>query len=182
MPEFSIFLEMMAKAVAVIIFTFLGGLAIQFWNAKKTEIRLRLGEQRFAALQSGLTFILQGAQQSGLAGVIANEGAAKKEYAVQAMQAWLKGYGFTMDVKAIEAAIEAAFLQGLQNPANTPPLIPPVITVNASAVTPMTTTTTTTETPAGSTVMNSKEPQPTKEVKTVVIDAKAIEAHPNAHG
>lgn len=154
--EVSVFLELMIKAAVGIIFTALGVLAVQFWNAKKAEIRLRLGEEKFAALQAGLSFILQGAQQSGLAGVIQNIGAEKKALAVKGIQGWLAGYGFTMDVTAIELAIEAAFLQGLQNPANTPSLLPPVITVSAGAITPTTTTTTTTETPTTVTVPQSQ--------------------------
>lgn len=61
-------------------------------------------------------FGAQAAEQMSLAQRIANTIDAKKNYAVQAAERWLKAQGYTIDLETIGDAIETVILQGLHLP------------------------------------------------------------------
>lgn len=120
MNELSMFIEILIKGAIGIAIPALVVMVVLYGNQLWAHLRAAIGEKRFAALQEAVRFGVQAAEQAGLAGLILKEGEAKKEYAIEAIQNFLKAKGFSVNVGAIAAAIEVAIAQGWQK-ANLPP-------------------------------------------------------------
>lgn len=114
MTEVSLFFEILIKGAIGIAVPIVVVFAVQLISQFVGKLRIKLGETRFSILQAGVAFAVQAAEQAGLAKLILNEGKVKKEYAVEAVQNFLKVRGFTINVGTIEAAIEVAIAKGLQ--------------------------------------------------------------------
>lgn len=76
-------------------------------------VRQRVGEGRWYAITEALEYAVQAAEMAGLRGVIANEGAAKKELAIRLAESFLAERGVKVDVVRLSALVEAVLADTL---------------------------------------------------------------------
>ena len=89
--------------------TALVGFLVRWINAQTAKIQAQIGETNWRTINSFIELSVMAAEQSGLAGLIKNEGTAKKEFVLKLVQDFLNEKGFEeIDVKRVDAAIEAA--------------------------------------------------------------------------
>lgn len=82
------------------------------WLKRQTAlVQSKLTDQQWKLLNSVVDSAVQVAEQSGLAGYIANEAQEKKAYAVNYAKKVLAEYGLTVDLDILYDAIESAVLQ-----------------------------------------------------------------------
>lgn len=118
--EFLLLIMRMALAVAVPILLFevrqliVSGIRLLVQRAAVAAAGLT-SNQRWE-IQQVITLVTRAAEQSGLANLIQNTGAAKKEHAIAAAQAILDSRGINISLAEIDAEIESAILLGLQKP------------------------------------------------------------------
>lgn len=108
---------LLVLAVPAVVALTLG--AWQFVKAKIAEVKAGMSLEHIQLLDSLVMMAVQAAEQSGLAGLIANEGAVKKAEAVRIVQDALRSRGWDTladAVPEIAARIEAAILLQLHKP------------------------------------------------------------------
>lgn len=88
--------------------TALVGFLVRWINAQTAKIQGQIGNQNWEMITRFIDLSVLAAEQSGLAGLIANEGKAKKEFVLNLVQKFLNEKGIVVDVNRIDAAIEAA--------------------------------------------------------------------------
>lgn len=78
------------------------------WVKKQYElVRARIPAEQLAFLDALIAQFVLAAEQSGLSGQIANEGAAKKEWVILRLQEAAEKYGLKLDMNEISDLIEA---------------------------------------------------------------------------
>lgn len=116
------FLFLLAQALLVIALPVLIAAAAFWLKQKGDEIKSKLSKDQLAALESIGSIAVRAAEQAGLTKQIAG-GAAKKEYALEVAQNYLKSIGVKIDLSAVTNVIEAEVLKQFNNaapPADTP--------------------------------------------------------------
>lgn len=84
------------------------------WLMAQTErIKVEVGSERWQQITFIISAAVKAAEQSGLAGYIADEGKAKKEFALQKAGDWLAANGLHIDVNQLDALIETAVFNSL---------------------------------------------------------------------
>jgi len=79
--------------------------AVKSWWAK---IKAQIPAEQFAFASGVIKSLVLAAEQSGLAGIIANEGQAKKQWVLDRAEKALAEHGIVMDLDALADMIEAA--------------------------------------------------------------------------
>lgn len=79
----------------------------QWLNEKKGELRQQVGEQQWYQMRQVVALFCEAAEQTGLKTELLKTGAEKKAWVLDQMDAWLKATGVPIDIKAVEAAVEA---------------------------------------------------------------------------
>jgi nickel-dependent lactate racemase len=106
--EIQSFLMIVVLAAIGIAVPFVVQLARAYTEKAKAEIKATLGQANYTILQQAASFAVAAAEQSGLTGLIASTGKAKKQFAMETAQAWLESVGFGhIDLDRIDDAIEA---------------------------------------------------------------------------
>lgn len=116
------FLFLLAQALLVVALPVLIAAAAFWLKQKGDEIKSKLSKDQLAALESIGSIAVRAAEQAGLTKQIAG-GAAKKEYALEVAQNYLKSIGVKIDLSAVTNVIEAEVLKQFNNaapPADTP--------------------------------------------------------------
>ena len=115
------FLALIAQALLIIALPILIA-AVAYWLKQKgDELKSKLGKEKLAALESIGAVAVRAAEQAGLTKQVA--GGAKKDYALQVAQNYLKSLGIQIDVKTIANVVESEVLRQFNNaapPADTP--------------------------------------------------------------
>jgi hypothetical protein len=90
--------------------------AVGFFRAQIAKIRSGLSESQweFAKVLAGT--LVMAAEQSGLAGILSNEGAAKRQWVEERLIAELEKRGIKIDVKMLSDLIEASVMENLNPP------------------------------------------------------------------
>lgn len=122
-PQIIQFVSLLIElAIAAIIPTLT--IAIYKWiTAKAAEIQTKLTADQITQFRSIVAVTVQAAEQSGLAGLITNVGVAKKQYVIDALQAFVDARHWAIPIQQIESELEAAVHQGLEQ-VTTPPVAP----------------------------------------------------------
>lgn len=107
MDEFWSFVTLLLLGLLKALLPVLVALLVGWLVTRIQAIRRELGEQRWQVVLDAIGIAVAAAEQSGLAGLIAREGAAKKEYAIAVAQRLLADRGVRLDVKMIADLIEA---------------------------------------------------------------------------
>ncbi len=116
------FLFLLAQALLVVALPVLIAAAAFWLKQKGDEIKSKLSKDQLSALESIGSIAVRAAEQAGLTKQIAG-GAAKKEYALEVAQNYLKSIGVKVDLTAVTNVIEAEVLKQFNNaapPADTP--------------------------------------------------------------
>jgi hypothetical protein len=116
------FLFLLAQALLVVALPVLIAAAAFWLKQKGDEIKSKLSRDQLSALESIGSIAVRAAEQAGLTKQIAG-GAAKKEYALEVAQNYLKSIGVKVDLTAVTNVIEAEVLKQFNNaapPADTP--------------------------------------------------------------
>lgn len=109
------------QTVIPILAAFVAKEFIKFLRLKMGELETTVGKSNFEALNNFAQLSVQAAQQSGLAGIIKNVGAEKKAWALGMLQELLNKNGLGgIDVKTLDAAIEAAYWREMGDAKPTP--------------------------------------------------------------
>jgi hypothetical protein len=107
MPFFAMFLNYFLPPVLVALAGVLSALAVQGIKYVSNKVK-EMQPELFAELEWIVPLAVKAAEQAGAANLIAD----KKEYAIDAVEAYLAEYGFEdVDFRVIEAAIEAEVLE-----------------------------------------------------------------------
>lgn len=104
-PEFGQFIVNMLVALVTILVPLIG-------SAARSLVKSNANNTQFQTLMSIARTAVLAAEQAGLAGLIVD----KKEAAVSYAQAMLTDRGMSIDISALDAAIEAAVAQELNRP------------------------------------------------------------------
>lgn len=104
-PEFGALVVNLVIALIGIVIPVIGAAVRGFINSKANDAR-------FSLLMDIARTAVMAAEQAGLNGMVAD----KKEAAVEMAQAMLKDRGLSIDLQAIDAAIEAAVADELNRP------------------------------------------------------------------
>lgn len=112
-PEFSLFLTLILKAVLTAVVPALTVIVGRFLLAKLNTLKLNIGATKWAFLSGAVVEGVKAAEQAGLAGLLEELAMNKKDYAIQASQAFLKQLGLSVPVDVLEALIEAKVLEGV---------------------------------------------------------------------
>ncbi len=116
------FLFLLAQALLVVALPVLIAAAAFWLKQKGDEVKSKLSKDQLSALESIGSIAVRAAEQAGLTKQIAG-GAAKKEYALEVAQNYLKSIGVKIDLTAVTNVIEAEVLKQFNNaapPADTP--------------------------------------------------------------
>jgi len=94
-------------AISVLLPVFLGYaiVAMRTWWGK---IKAQIPAEQYAFASSLVSQLVLAAEQSGLAGIIANEAEVKKQWVIDRAEAELAKLGIKMDLNTISDMIEAA--------------------------------------------------------------------------
>jgi len=112
--EISAFFTLIIQAVIAAAVPVIVSLVVKWVAAKAAWAASQLKADQLSLLRIAVVTAIKAAEQSGLAGVIAEDGKAKKAAAIQWIQAYLNQLGLKIPVAVIEAELEAAILEGLQ--------------------------------------------------------------------
>lgn len=107
MNEFQDFLVKFLTAFALALIPVVVPLVVakvKQWLAQAKEVAKEWRPELYQALDMGAKLAVTAAEQAGLAGLIKE----KKDYAINALEAYLAEFGYNVDVDVIDAAIEAA--------------------------------------------------------------------------
>jgi len=105
--------ELLVKVAEVVIPLVVTAI-LAFVSKKLNEfINAKLSAQQLAMAKDFAARAVLAAEQSGLAGYIAQEGQAKKEFAVNLVETWLLDNGVSLPVDTIVNLIEAAVFEYL---------------------------------------------------------------------
>lgn len=102
------FLAILLQSILVVVIPVLVVQARSWLQAMGAAAWAQFGVQQQALLRQVSSLAVQAAEQSGLAGLILNEGRAKKDLAMAIVERMLGQYGVTMESDVISSAIEAA--------------------------------------------------------------------------
>lgn len=119
MIEFQDFAALLLQAAITIAAPIFAALAFKGYKWFSNWVAERLDDRYEAILNSLVGVVVRAAEQSGVAGIIRDTGAAKKDYAIKTLQALLRARGLDVladNVPELSARIEEAVLLGLQNP------------------------------------------------------------------
>jgi hypothetical protein len=110
--------EMLLEGVLVLVLPAVFGLAVAWLRVRQRELLMRLDEAdrrgregARVALGDAVALGVEAAEQGGLVGLIAKEGARKKEYAVGAAERYLRTFGVEVDVGVVGDLVEAEVLR-----------------------------------------------------------------------
>ncbi len=116
------FLAILAVGLLVIAIPIVVAGAFQFWRAKSTEIKQRLGKDRLEAIENAVHLAVRAAEQVGLSDQL-KTGREKLNYAVDAVQRHLDQAGIPIEVDEITTLIESEVNKNFSNyapPVDTP--------------------------------------------------------------
>jgi len=126
-PEISASLQQFATQILLLVISiglpilvagiiYLGRYIIAFVKAKVAESESKRDDLIFMALEQAAGVFVKAAKQSGLSGAIADEGKAKKAYAIELLKNYALSQGWDkLDIGTLDAALEAAVRDGVQN-------------------------------------------------------------------
>ncbi len=109
---FGQFVALVLEALIVAVVPALVVLIAKFAQAKLAELKLRLTANQWLMLSDMVVTVIRAAEQSGLAGLIENTAVAKKQYAIDALQAIVDAHSLHLPLAQLDAAIEEAVQQG----------------------------------------------------------------------
>ncbi len=101
-------LQLVLETLITVLVPILVGYLVKFIDAKIKELHSFVERENLWYVYDVVKQLVYAAEQSGLAGLIAAEGAAKKEYVLKKAQEYLDAKGIKVNVSTLEAMIEAA--------------------------------------------------------------------------
>lgn len=110
----SAFITLLAGAFITAAIPVLTVALYKYFAGRVAWLKHSLTTEQYTQFQDIVEMVVGAAEQSGLAHLIENTGEAKKEYALNALQAIVNARGLNIPVAQIEAEIEAAIHLGLQ--------------------------------------------------------------------
>jgi len=111
--EVSQFFEILLKALIMLVVPAITYAIYVYLKARAAEVWANMDDKQRAEFMTLVGIVVQAAEQSGLKGVILNEGKAKKQYAIDVLQAAADSRGIKISVAEIAAVIEQAIYQGV---------------------------------------------------------------------
>lgn len=116
-PEMQAILEPVLSALVTAFFSIL--VALVGYIAAKARVtfqdaRSQLSTQQQTALDSFMDWAIKAAEQMGLSKQIEDLGTAKKDWAINAAQAWCDARGIKIPVSVLEVILEKKILEGLE--------------------------------------------------------------------
>ncbi len=107
--------QLLAAAIPLLttIVGYLAWYAGEWFKAHKKAVEAKLGAEKWNLLENYAQLAVKTAEQLGLTGVILNEGAEKKEWALNAIQQWLDGRGIPASATDLDVLIEGAIRDGV---------------------------------------------------------------------
>lgn len=109
--DFNSIIQMVLAAVLPVLAGFIAAYVKQWLVVKQKELELKIGDQRSWMIREAIRIAINAAEQSGLAGLIEKEGAAKKAYAIESARRQLRALGIDINVLEIVDLIEAAVFE-----------------------------------------------------------------------
>ncbi len=91
----------------------LGALAIKRYSDR---LKAEIGQKNFAYATNIAKAVVKAAEQNGLATEIGHTGAQKKSWALNELETALKARGINIDVRMLDALIEATVYQEFNDP------------------------------------------------------------------
>ena len=115
--ELQTFIQIVSRELIALVIPAVAAFVVAWIYAKRKEVMAKLTASQIALLENWVQIVVQAAEQSGLANLIANTAEAKKKYAIDALQIIVDTHGFKgFSVAELEANIEAAILNGVHQP------------------------------------------------------------------
>lgn len=131
-PEMQAVLEPVLTLLITTLLTCITGivaLAAAWVQAKVKEAKARLTNEQRAALEFIIGGTIKAAEQMGLSKQIEDTAKAKKQWAIDKVQAWAEANHINVDVGTIEVILEGKILEGVHKgwrpPTYTPEVQPP---------------------------------------------------------
>lgn len=108
------FFQVILNLIVDTVVPLLVGLVAVWIKRKIDEVKSKLTSQQITDIEYYTKIVVQAAEQSGLAKLIEDTAAAKKDYAIKTLQAILDSKGWKgFSVAELEAHIESAILNGI---------------------------------------------------------------------
>lgn len=116
-PEIQKFLELVTLSIISIIVPALAYAVRQWLVQRIAEGRSRLSLEQVMFLDMTIDMLVKSAEQSGLVGLIRNEGEAKKQWVIERAYQEAQKRGFSdIDIQLIADTIEAKINEGVHKP------------------------------------------------------------------
>jgi hypothetical protein len=114
MQQWQDFLALVAEGLLIIALPIVIAAAVQHFRVMTKQLRTKVGEENWDALQRAVAMAATIAQQTGLTeGLI---GPAQRQKAIKFAQDYLDQRGVHVDVNRIESLVEAELTKQIQNP------------------------------------------------------------------
>ena len=105
--------EQLLVAVLTVAIPIITKYVVDWLKAQRELLKLRFDEQEWRMIVSFTNLMIEAAEQSGLAGHIADVGEAKKAFVLNQVQAYLDDNGIVVDVDRLSDLIEALVYSNL---------------------------------------------------------------------
>jgi hypothetical protein len=100
------FLSLLAQGLLIIALPIVIAAAFQWFRKMSAELKQKLTQEQLSIIDAGVQIAVRAAEQAGFAGIL-KSGSEKKNYAINAVQAYLDRAGVSVDAKEIATLIEA---------------------------------------------------------------------------
>ena len=107
-------LQLVLETLITVLVPVLLGYIIKFVDTKISELRQYVERENLWYIYDIVKQLVYAAEQNGLAGLIENEGRAKKAYVLDRLQSYLNAKNIKVDVKTLDALIEAAVYEAFK--------------------------------------------------------------------
>lgn len=111
-PEFGTFISILLQVVALAVLPTVTVTIVLLARAKWKEIQSYMTAEQIMMFNEATKMVIQSAQASGAAGLIINTGEAKKQEAIDNLQAIVDANKWNIPVAQIAASIEAGIFKG----------------------------------------------------------------------
>lgn len=111
--EWSELIQTVLEAVVAVVLPVAVAYAVTWLRAQRDELLSRLDEKSQKMVKDAVAIAVRAAEQSGLAGHIANAGKVKRDYALKMAEGYLASWGVELDVEVLAGMVEAEVLSQL---------------------------------------------------------------------
>ncbi len=119
MASLSQFVMLLLQVVITAAIPFVLNIVLKWVNVRLAMIKTQVGGDQISLFREAVSVVVAAAEQSGVAGIIENEGKAKKQWAIDTLQKIVTAHGWSISVAQIEAEIEHGVAMGWANAGET---------------------------------------------------------------